>query len=71
MLSFDEVVIDCTNKNNNLILIDDQKTYTYCDNGTINAFTFSTKASRYVAIQKHGIVNFKLTIRLLVNYVPS
>lgn len=71
VLTFEQIVIDCTIENNNLILVDDKQTYTYCGNNTGNTFTFSTSNSTYVAIQKYGIVNFTMKIELLANYVPS
>ena len=64
-------MIDCTNSNNNLRIVDESRTYSYCLNNTGNAFKFEALTSNFVAIQKFGTVSFIMKIEYYMNYVPS
>lgn len=64
-------MIDCTIPNNNLLIVDESKTYSYCANNTGKTFKFEALESNFVAIQKYGIVSFTMKIEYYKNYVPS
>ena len=62
--AFNNIVIDCTNPNNNIRVIDSSalNSYAYCNNNTGNSFTFSAPRQQYVAIQRYGTVTANLAI---------
>ena len=72
MLEFTNVNVDCSSVANNLRLVSDGLTYSFCQRGNAkNDFVFWAKTSSWAAIQKIGVVSYTLNARFVSNYVPS
>ena len=67
VLSLTNIVIDCSNSNNNLRLVGTDKTYTFCGSTAVTSYTFVSSSS-YVAIQKFCQVSFTLKSQFISNY---
>ena len=70
-MKLSNIVVDCTNSNNNIRLISSTSTYTFCGNTNANNFEFSTTDSTFVAIQKFGTVQFSLQVQIFTGDITS
>ena len=66
------IVIDCTNLNNNIRLVDSAlNSYSYCGNNSGNSFQFVSNNKQYVAIQRYGTVSGSVQIAFVSSPVNS
>ncbi len=72
VLAFTNIVIDCTNSNNNIQVVTSSNTvYSYCGNNTGNSFTFIGTKQQYAAVQRYGTVSGSVQIAFVASPANS